>query len=76
MQFFSTFGGNPLAVTAISAVLDVINWQKLQENAFETGKHLSKRLKEEILPYEFVGDIRGLGLFQGIEIVTDKESQV
>jgi 4-aminobutyrate aminotransferase-like enzyme len=56
--------------------LDVINWQKLQENAFETGKHLSKRLKEEILPYEFVGDIRGLGLFQGIEIVTDKESQV
>lgn len=34
MEFFSTFGGNPLAVTAISAVLDVIEWQKLQENAF------------------------------------------
>ena len=45
MEFFSTFGGNPMAMTAVSAVLDVIEWQKLQENAKETGDYLNKRLK-------------------------------
>lgn len=40
IEFFSTYGGNPLSVTAASAVLDVIEWQKLQENAKETGNYL------------------------------------
>ena len=76
MEFFSTFGGNPMAMTATSAVLDVIDWQKLQENACETGKYLNKRLNEEILPfYDFVGDIRGIGLFQGIDVVKSKASR-
>lgn len=44
-----------MAATAVNSVLDVIEWQKLQSNAHETGKHLNKRLKEEILPYNFVG---------------------
>jgi 4-aminobutyrate aminotransferase-like enzyme len=46
MEFFSTFGGNPMAMTATNAVLDVIDWQKLQQNAFETGKYLNQRLKD------------------------------
>lgn len=75
MEFFSTYGGNPLAVTATSAVLDVIEWQKLQENARVTGVHLKKRLTEEILPYACVGEVRGMGLFQGIDIVKSKESR-
>lgn len=76
MEFFSTFGGNPMSMTATCAVLDVIEWQKLQENARETGRYLNKRLREEILPfYDFVGDIRGLGLFQGIDIVKSKASR-
>ncbi len=62
-----------MAMTATISVLDVIEWQKLQENALETGLYLNKRLKEEILPYyDFVGDIRGVGLFQGIDIVKSK----
>jgi 4-aminobutyrate aminotransferase-like enzyme len=65
-----------MAMTAVSAVLDVIEWQKLQANAKETGDYLNKRLKEEILPfYDFVGDIRGVGLFQGIDIVKSKASR-
>lgn len=40
IQYFSTFGGNPLAVTAVSSVLDVIEHQKLQQNALETGRYL------------------------------------
>lgn len=75
MEFFSTFGGNPLAVTASAAVLDVIEWQHLQENARDTGVYLKKRLEEEILPYKCVGDIRGLGLFQGIDIVKSKKTR-
>lgn len=48
----------------------------MQENAKETGDYLNKRLKEEILPhYDFVGDIRGVGLFQGIDIVHSKQSR-
>ena len=48
----------------------------MQENAKETGESLTKRLKAEILPhYDFVGDIRGVGLFQGIEIVHSKQSR-
>jgi acetylornithine/succinyldiaminopimelate/putrescine aminotransferase len=46
MEFFSTFGGNPMAMTATNAALDVIDWQKLQQNAFETGKYLNRRLKD------------------------------
>ena len=65
-----------MAMTAVSAVMDVIEWQKLQENAKETGDYLNKRLREEILPaYDFVGDIRGVGLFQGIDIVQSKQSR-
>lgn len=63
-------------MTATSCVLDVIAYQKLQENAKETGDYLNRRLKEEILPfYDFVGDIRGMGFFQGIDIVKSKESR-
>jgi ethanolamine-phosphate phospho-lyase len=76
MEFFSTYGGNPLAATATSAVLDVIEWQKLQENAKTTGEYLKKRLTEEILHFKCVGEVRGMGLFQGIDIVTDKESKI
>jgi 4-aminobutyrate aminotransferase-like enzyme len=48
----------------------------LQENAKETGDYLNRRLNEEILPhYDFVGDIRGVGLFQGIDIVHSKQSR-
>ena len=65
-----------MAVTATSAVLDVIKWQNLQENAKKTGDYLLERLTKEILPFECVGDVRGLGLFQGIDIVKSKESRL
>ena len=72
MEYFNTYGGNPLAVTASAAVLDIIKWQKLQENALKTGVYLRERLQNEILPFAEVGDVRGLGLFQGIDIVKSK----
>jgi 2,2-dialkylglycine decarboxylase (pyruvate) len=60
-----------MAVTATSAVLDVIECQKLQENAKEVGKYLFENL-QSLLKYEFVGDVRGRGLFQGVDIVKSK----
>jgi len=49
----------------------VIEWQNLQENAKQTGRYLYERL-QELYKYSFVGDVRGVGLFQGIDIVKSK----
>ena len=58
-------GGNPLASFACESVLDIIEEEKLQENAFKTGQYLKQKL-HSLLSLPYVGDIRGVGLFQGI----------
>jgi 4-aminobutyrate aminotransferase-like enzyme/Ser/Thr protein kinase RdoA (MazF antagonist) len=71
MEFFSTFGGNPVSCAIGLAVLDVIRDEQLQQNAQTTGSYLLhglSRLKER---FPLVGDVRGMGLFVGIEFVTD-----
>jgi 4-aminobutyrate aminotransferase len=74
-QHASTFGANPVAVEAALATLDVIKSEHLMENARRLGGVALKRLKEMKEKYEIVGDIRGLGLFVGAEIVKDKKSK-
>ncbi len=71
----STFGGNPLACVAASAVVDVIREEKLLENAEKQGDYIMKwlhNIKEEA---EIVGDVRGKGLMIGVEFVEDKETK-
>lgn len=73
IEYFNTFGGNPLACTAASFVMDQIT-PELMSNAKETGRIITEgliRLKDK---YEFIGDVRGLGFFQGFEIVRSKKS--
>ena len=65
IEFFSTYGGNPMASIACESVLDIIEEEKLQENAFKTGQYLKQKL-HSLLSLPYVGDIRGVGLFQGI----------
>ena len=72
----STFGGNPLACVAALAVLDVIVEEGLLENAAKQGNYVMKRLEGLKGECEVVGDVRGLGLMIGIEIVEDKEGKV
>lgn len=72
---FNTFGGNPMASTVGSTVLDVIEEEKLQQNSLEIGTLLLKGLELLRTKYEIVGDVRGKGLMIGIELVTDKESR-
>jgi 4-aminobutyrate aminotransferase len=71
----STFGGNPLSCVAASAVIDVIEEEKLLDNATKQGMHIMKRLKELMEKSDIVGDVRGKGLMIGMEVVEDKESR-
>ena len=74
-QHASTFGANPVAVEAGLATLDVMKSERLLENANRVGGKAKKRLVEMMAKYEIVGDVRGMGLFVGVEIVKDKRSK-
>ena len=71
VEFFSSFGGNPVSCAIANAVLDVIAEEKLQENAKIVGEHYVTLLRKLMLKYSCIGDIRGSGLFIGCEIVID-----
>jgi adenosylmethionine-8-amino-7-oxononanoate aminotransferase len=67
-----TYTGHPLACAAALAVQRVIRRDDLLENVRRQGDYLSRRLNERFGNHPFVGDLRGRGLFQGIEIVSDR----
>jgi 4-aminobutyrate aminotransferase len=71
----NTFGGNPLACSAAKAVIDVIEKERLMENATRQGAHMMTRLKEMQEKYPIIGDVRGKGLMIGVEIVKDKKTK-
>jgi 4-aminobutyrate aminotransferase-like enzyme/Ser/Thr protein kinase RdoA (MazF antagonist) len=75
MEFFSTFGGNPVACAAGLAVLDVLEEENLQENALRVGSYLIARLKSLKEKHALVGDVRGSGLFLGVDLVIDRETR-
>ncbi len=72
---FSTFGGNPLATTAGLAVLRVIEEEDLRKNSAEVGGYLRQRLDELKDKHSVIGDVRGMGLMQGLELVKDRETK-
>ena len=69
-RYFNTFGGNPVAMAAANAVLAIIAEEGLQENARITGQYLRERLIELSGKFEAIGQVRGAGLFMGVELVT------
>jgi 4-aminobutyrate aminotransferase-like enzyme len=71
MEFFSSFGGNPVSCAIGQAVLDVIHQEKLQHNAMIIGDKLIAGLHDLKSKNPIIGDIRGSGLFLGIEFVLD-----
>jgi 4-aminobutyrate aminotransferase-like enzyme/Ser/Thr protein kinase RdoA (MazF antagonist) len=72
MEFFSTYGGNPVACAAGLAVLDVLRDEQLADNTLRVGAHLRARLDRLLDINPLVGDVRGLGLFLGVELVRDR----
>jgi 4-aminobutyrate aminotransferase-like enzyme len=71
----STFGGNPVTATAAKAVIDFIDENKLMINAAETGAYLRAKLEEMKAKFPLIGDVRGMGLLQGVELVEDRETR-
>ena len=72
MEYFNTFGGNPVACAIGMSVLDVIEEDGLQANALKVGAHLMNGLRALMDKNTLIGDVRGLGLFIGIELVLDR----
>jgi 4-aminobutyrate aminotransferase-like enzyme/Ser/Thr protein kinase RdoA (MazF antagonist) len=75
MEFFSTFGGNPVACAAGLAVLEVVEEEGLQERAARVGGYLADRLRELQRRQPLIGDVRGSGLFLGVDLVRDRETR-
>lgn len=75
MEFFSTYGGNPVSCAAGLAVLDVLRDEKLQDNALHSGNYLLQALRELEERHALIGDVRGLGLFLGVDLVTNRETR-
>lgn len=72
MEFFSTYGGNPVACAVGLAVLDVLQEEGLQAHALQIGQQLLNGLRGLMDEYLLIGDVRGSGLFLGIELVRDR----
>jgi 4-aminobutyrate aminotransferase-like enzyme/Ser/Thr protein kinase RdoA (MazF antagonist)/murein DD-endopeptidase MepM/ murein hydrolase activator NlpD len=75
MEFFSTFGGNPVSCAAGLAVLDILRDEHLQQNALKIGSAWLSDLADLQPRFPLIGDVRGLGLFLGLDLVSDRESR-
>jgi len=72
MEYFNTFGGNPVSCAIGLAVLDVLADEGLQAHALAIGAHLMDQLRALMTRHTVIGDVRGRGLFVGIELVLDR----
>jgi 4-aminobutyrate aminotransferase-like enzyme len=75
MEYFNTFGGNPVSCAIGLAVLEVIESENLQEHARVLGERFLDGFREMASRHPLVGDVRGLGLFLGVELVKDHGTQ-
>ncbi|HTU35618.1 MAG TPA: aspartate aminotransferase family protein [Candidatus Acidoferrum sp.] len=71
----STFGGNPVTAVAARAVIEVIEEENLRENTFVVGGYFRQRLEELKEKYPLIGDVRGMGMMQALELVKDRTSK-
>lgn len=72
---FNTFGGNPVSMTQGLATLEVIDAEGIQQNALHVGSHLKQRLLELQERHPLIGEVRGLGLMLGVELVRDRSTK-
>ncbi|MGY5880057.1 MAG: aminotransferase class III-fold pyridoxal phosphate-dependent enzyme [Candidatus Thorarchaeota archaeon] len=74
MEFFSTTGGNTVSCAVGMAVLDVIENEKLQQNALDVGNYMKSQLESLKGIHSIIGDVRGIGLYIGVELVQDEQT--
>ncbi|KAM3939041.1 ethanolamine-phosphate phospho-lyase [Leptodactylus fuscus] len=73
LEYFNTFGGNPVSCAVGLAVLDIIEKEDLRGNAIRVGNYLVELLQEQKEKHQMIGDIRGVGLFIGVDLVKDRQ---
>lgn len=74
MEYFNTFGGNPVSCAVGMAVLDAIEQDGLQENSLRVGAQLLNGFRDLQIRHHLIGHVRGLGLFVGMELVRDRDT--
>jgi 4-aminobutyrate aminotransferase len=72
---FATFGGNPVSTAAALTVIKLIEDEDLRSNCKTVGDYLRERLEELKEKHQIIGDVRGMGLMQGIELVKNRETK-
>ncbi|KAJ7316441.1 hypothetical protein JRQ81_002603 [Phrynocephalus forsythii] len=75
VEYFNTYGGNPVSCAIGITVLDVIEKEQLQARALQVGSLLMKLLTQQKAKHPLIGDVRGVGLFIGVDLVKDQESR-
>src|SRR5262249_16852534 len=71
MKYFNTFGGNPVSCAVGQSVLDIVHQDALQAHARELGAYFLAQLTELKSRHQLIGDVRGQGLYLGVELVRD-----
>jgi len=74
MEYFNSFGGNPVSCAVGKAVLRALEEEKMQQNANKIGKYLLQELKGLQSEFSLIGEVRGKGLFVGIELIKNKSN--
>lgn len=75
VEYFNTYGGNPVSLAITSAVLDVIEKEKLRDNAIAVGNFLKNALINLMDRHPLIGDVRGMGMFVGIDLVSNRTTK-
>jgi 4-aminobutyrate aminotransferase-like enzyme len=74
LEYFNTFGGNPVSMATGLAVLDVIEQEEMQQHVKEVGEYLMNGLRKLMNKHPIIGDVRGHGFFIGAEMVRDRNT--
>ncbi|XP_036171564.1 5-phosphohydroxy-L-lysine phospho-lyase isoform X2 [Myotis myotis] len=76
VEYFNTFGGNPVSCAVGLAVLDVLEKEQLQAHAACVGSFLMELLQQQKAKHPIIGDIRGVGLFIGVDLIKDEATRM
>jgi len=75
VEYFNTYGGNPVSCAIANAVFDTIEKENLREHALVVGEYLMDSCQMLEKKHSIIGDVRGAGLFVGVELVTDRDTR-